>query len=377
METLRAGEAALAGGKVAAIMVAGGMSTRMGSHHLRGDLPVGPVTNRSIFSLQAERVLAVGKRYSAAPVFIVITSRSSHQATVESFERNRYFGLAISDVHFCIQPSLPVVDGQGKAVRGADGFFMYAPAGHGSTVAALLQGNWFSRLRAQGVEYLFYFQYPNVLERVCDPVLLGAHIRGSFEITTKAFHPSRRDEKVGRLLAVGSSETGEILRVIEYHAIEADAELDWMTRLPANSGSHVFSLSFFERFLEAGLELPYHWVRHSPTGESRVLFKAEQFIFDLLEHTVRAGYCAVPRDEEYAVVKNPSGPDSVDGARLALARCWRRWLDSVGAVSAAKEPMVEIAPTFALDANELKARLPVGFQYDDGLLLNMDGKREV
>src|SRR5947209_15238040 len=60
--------------KVAVLMVAGGLSTRMGIEEHRGNLPIGPVTNRTIFQLQGEKVAAMRKRYAPQLLWLVLTS---------------------------------------------------------------------------------------------------------------------------------------------------------------------------------------------------------------------------------------------------------------------------------------------------------------
>ena len=73
----RLGEEALRRGEVAALVVAGGQGTRLGFDQPKGMFPVGPVTNKSLFQIHAEKVLALRRRYGAAVPFLVMTSQAT------------------------------------------------------------------------------------------------------------------------------------------------------------------------------------------------------------------------------------------------------------------------------------------------------------
>ena len=62
------------------------------------------------------------------------------------------------------------------------------------------------------------------------------------------------------------------------------------------------------------------------------------------------------RSREFNPVKNATGDDSPQTAQDALLRLHRGWLHSVGAMLDEQTP-VEISPLFALDADELRAKV--------------------
>ena len=81
-----------------------------------------------------------------------------------------------------------------------------------------------------------------------------------------------------------------------------------------------------------------------------------------------------PRAEEFAPVKNADGADSPDTAKAAIVALAASWLEKAG-VKVPRDAKgsvvfpVEISPRFALDADELAARVWAGRIVDEPLYL--------
>ncbi|MEL7266656.1 MAG: UTP--glucose-1-phosphate uridylyltransferase, partial [Planctomycetota bacterium] len=60
------GEQVLRDGKVAVVIVAGGQGTRLGFDKPKGMFPIGPVSNRTLFQIFADRLRAMESVYGAA-----------------------------------------------------------------------------------------------------------------------------------------------------------------------------------------------------------------------------------------------------------------------------------------------------------------------
>ena len=85
----RLGAEALRRGEVAVLVVAGGQGTRLGFDQPKGLYPVGPVTDKSLFQVHAEKVLATRRRYGAAVPLLLMTSRATDAPTRAVFARNQ------------------------------------------------------------------------------------------------------------------------------------------------------------------------------------------------------------------------------------------------------------------------------------------------
>jgi UDP-N-acetylglucosamine/UDP-N-acetylgalactosamine diphosphorylase len=376
-DAVAAGEAALAAGEVAVVLVAGGQGTRLGFDGPRGTFPVGPVSGATLFQMHAEKVVALERRYGRILPLFVMTSPVNDHATRAFFGEHGDFGLG--RVRFFVQGRLPAVDRRtgGVLLAGKDRLAL-SPDGHGGVVRALglrkgSRESCLDEMRERGVRTVYYFQVDNALTRVADPAFIGLHRGRRAEMSLKVVEKTEPGERVGVVAKVDGRP-----RVVEYS--DLSPELAERRRpdggLALSAGSiaiHAFELDFLERLAEGGVRLPFH------RAEKKVPFldeagmlvepdepnavKFESFIFDALPLAERAAIAETPRAEEFTPLKNASGQDSPETARRMVSDLHRSWLLRAGLTVPRGTP-VEISPLFALDATELAAKVPHGFAID-------------
>jgi hypothetical protein len=204
----RAGEQLLADGKVAVLMLAGGLGTRAQRDVLtpKGTLDLQLPSGRSLFAMHAGRLLALrrrmrgggGQRPPLLPL-LVMTSPALHGATLRHFERHRFFGLGASTVRFFNQSTLPGLDADGAPLP--DG--ARAPDGHGGLWTALAGSSSPSivpELRRAGIEQIFACIVDNPLAALADPLFLGFAQARRAEMAFKVVRRRSPDEPTGMLL---------------------------------------------------------------------------------------------------------------------------------------------------------------------------------
>lgn len=364
------GEELLQSGKVGAILVAGGQGTRLGFDHPKGMFPIGPVSQRSLFQIHCEQILARSRQAGVAIPYFIMTSEATHRPTVRFFEENRYFGLSEDNVFFFQQASLPAVDSEtGKILLERKDRIATGPDGHGGMLRALERSGMLGVMRDRNIEHLYYHQVDNPTAIICDPVLLGHHLLSGSDVTTKVVAKVAPEEKMGVLATVdGKTEIIEYsdLPAEEARRTQRDGTLVFWA---GNTAIHVFRRSFIEKLLADELSLPFH-IAHkkmpyvneagetvSPTAPNA--YKFEQFIFDALPHAEVALVVEANRKREFNPVKNAEGADSPATCRAALLDIAREWIEAAGGIVEKGVP-VEISPLFALDALELQSRIEPG-----------------
>src|SRR2546423_5918389 len=153
-----AGRALLEGGKVACFIAAGGQGTRLGWEHPKGTFPIAPVSQKSLFQLFAEQILALSRRAKKEVLWFVMTS-STNQAETEAFwKKNVYFGLLPAHMKFIQQRDLPAVDLRGKLILSSKHELALSPDGHGGALRALRESGALEDMASRGIAQVFYFQ---------------------------------------------------------------------------------------------------------------------------------------------------------------------------------------------------------------------------
>jgi len=364
----RVGEEALAAGKIAVLLVAGGQGSRLGFERPKGLFPIGPVSGASLLQIHLEKALAAARRYGAPLPVYVMTSPATHEEQAASLKMHDYFGLPSHDVVMFCQGTMPAVDAAtGRLLLAEKDSLFLSPDGHGGTVAALAASSAMEDIRRRGIEHLFYLQVDNPLVPIGDPEFIGCHLLADAEMTSMAVAKQTPQESLGVFAMIDGR-----LHVIEYSDLPDDvaSQRDSNGSLLFWAGSiavHMFRVSFLERALELKDVLPFHIARkkvpylddtgrHVRPQEPNAL-KFERFIFDLLPHARNALVMEYAAEDVFAPLKNAPGEpkDTPEYVRRFLVAQHRRWLEAAG-TCVANGVAVEISPLWALDAEVVAAR---------------------
>lgn len=370
----RRGLKAIAEGKLAVVLLAGGQGTRLGSSDPKGCFSIGLPSGKSLFQLQAERILCVQKLAARSNDgntvqihWYIMTSPFTDEATRKFFESHRYFGLEPDQVTFFQQGTLPCVSPDGRFIMETPYKVARAPDGNGGVYAALKSKKLLDNMAARGVKYVDCYGVDNALVRVADPTFLGYFIDKGVSAAAKVVRKAYPQEKVGVFVQRGR---GGPLSVVEYSEMDAamTTEINQTTgRLRycwSNVCLHMFSLDFLNQVTNSlERDSVYHLAdKKIPSIHGYTTgLKLEQFIFDVFNYSPSTALFEVVREEEFAPVKNANGApyDTPDSARLMVLRLHSRWVVTAGGFLTHSVPLymtgVEVSPLCSYSGENLEA----------------------
>ena len=320
------GEEIIKSGKYAVVTMAGGQGTRLGHTGPKGTFKLDVYgKGKYLFEILIENLKEANKKYDTVIPWYIMTSKENNKATVEFFEKHKYFGYEKDkNIFFFIQGELPMMDTEGKILIGEDGLIKLAADGHGGIYESLVKNGMTKKMREMGVEWVFIGGVDNCLVKMVDPVLMGVAIDKQVTVACKSVVKANPKEKVG----VFCKRNGKP-NVIEYTEIT-----DEMAESTDENGellygeSHIlcnlFSVGAIERM--GANPLPYHVAYKKAKyidkkgdlvePESPNAYKFEAFLFDAFGEVDEMAVLRVKREEEFAPVKNADSA-GVDCPRTA------------------------------------------------------------
>ena len=370
------GEELIAAGKVAAFVVAGGQGTRLGYDGPKGNYPISPIKNKTLFEIFAETIIAVGKKHDVKLPWYVMTSPLNHEQTIEIFKTNGYYGMAKEDVCIFQQGTLANFSFDGKILLAEKGKIASSPDGHGGSLKALHTSGAIEDMKARGVEFISYFQVDNPLINIFDSLFIGLHAMDDADMSSIGLTKAGAMEKVGNFCLVDGRIT-----VIEYSDLPGELaqkrKADGSLLFEFGSiAIHIISTDFVAQLNAEGFALPIHRaVKKIPyiddngvsvTSTEPNGIKLETFVFDALPLAEKSIILETLRSEEFAPVKNASGADSAEVTKRMMTQRAAAWLEAAGVIvpktdDSSIDCTIEIAPSFAVckeDVLAKKDRLP-------------------
>lgn len=321
-----AGIEAIRAGRVGAVLLAGGMGTRLGSDSPKGVYDIGITRKLYIFECLIHNLMDVVRETDTWLHLFVMTSEKNHEATVDFLAEHSFFGYKAEYVHFFQQKTAVAVDYNGKIYLEGKGRLATSPNGNGGWFVSLKDAGLLDMLHKEGITWLNVFAVDNVLQRIADPCFVGATIQRNCAAGAKVVRKVTPNEKVGAICLEDGRPS-----IVEYYdmtkelleAKDADGEPAYNFGVILN---YLFSVAELERVLE--LSLPLHLVEkkipyldesgmpvkpEAPNG-----YKFESLVLDMIHQMTSCLPYEVVREREFAPIKNLTGIDSVESARILL-----------------------------------------------------------
>jgi UTP--glucose-1-phosphate uridylyltransferase len=231
-----AGAAALSRGRVAVVVLGGGMATRFGGG-VKATVPV--VDGRTFLEIKLRQAVAAADRYGGTVPAAVMTGWATHEPI-----RRHVSELELpAPLLFRQGFSLRLTPG-GEVFRTRDGRVSPYPTGHGDLLGAVVTSGVLDELRARGVRHLLISNLDNLLASP-DPAVVGMHVLSRRKVTVEVVRrPQGSGARVARLdgrpLLLDGSELGGRAAtllplslntntfLVDTDVIDADIPLRWL-----------------------------------------------------------------------------------------------------------------------------------------------------
>ncbi len=323
-EFTKIGVETIKAGKVAAVLLAGGMGTRLGSDNPKGMYDIGLTKHVYIFQRIIENLLDTVKQADGSYIHLfIMTSEKNNDATVNFLKEHKFFGYPEDKVTFFKQEMAPASDYDGKVYMEAKNRISTSPNGNAGWYSSMLKAGLRDVILKEGIEWIDIFAVDNVLQRIADPCFVGATVNAGVDCGAKVVRKNAPDEKVG----VMCLEDG-MPSIVEYYELSQEMmDAKDENGDPAYNYGVILNYLFNEKALYdiAQKTLPLHVVEKKIPyiDENANLIKPEkpngckfeQLVLDMIHELDSCLPYEVVREHEFAPIKNKTGVDSVESAR--------------------------------------------------------------
>ena len=313
-------------GKVGAVLLAGGMGTRLGSDNPKGMYNIGLTKEVYIFERLIRNLLDVVEQAGSYIHLFVMTSEKNHEKTVSFLQEMNFFGYKEEYVTFFMQDMAPASDYNGKVYMEEKGLMSASPNGNGGWFSSMKRAGVLDIVHKAGIEWLNIFAVDNVLQRIADPCFVGATALNNCAVGAKVIKKAAPDEKVGVMCLEDGRPS-----IVEYYELTTEMmEAKDATGEPAYNYGVILNYLFRVNDLEeiVSKEMPLHIVEkkipymnedgETVKPEAVNGYKYESLVLDMIHMLDSCLVFEVVREKEFAPIKNATGIDSVESARELL-----------------------------------------------------------
>ena len=358
----------IAQGKVAALILSGGLGTRLGFNHPKGEYNIKMPSNKTLFNYFVNRFLGCqlmcreklkGKniKFKDCPLFIMTSSQNDSDVR-EFFNKNKNFGVSNDNIFFFPQGQICALDNNGKILLEKPTKIFQAPDGNGGCLLALKKHGIIDECIKRGIEYINIMAIDNPLYKLMDPLFIGTTVskgkNGKDQMGAKYIKKIDPEQKVGYFLIYKDKpmmlDYMEMPEKLKYAKLE-NGDLMYNA---ANILDYLISISFLKKAMyeEKNIKQLLNSFHHIKKKMNCVIFNQEKKIFEekenyefnkyemflnsIFEFSNRDGLLLLEIEEmdEFAPVKNDESKDKCTAAtaRLQMSNLYKKWFKENGGV---------------------------------------------
>ena len=279
-----------------------------------------------IFEILIRNLIRVVKKVNCWIPLYIMTSETNNYETITFFKEHDYFGYNSEYIFFFKQNVIPSIDFDGNILFETKENLALSPCGNGCWFKSLYESDSYFSIENSDIEWFNVFAVDNVLQKIADPVFIGATLASNASCGAKVVSKTNAMEKVGVLCTVDNKPA-----IVEYFEMtdeminskNKDCELEYRYGVILN---YLFKKDKLIDVINQGLpihiaekKIPYldenekFIVPSEPNG-----YKFETLVTDMVHMMDECLPYEVERNKEFAPIKNMSGVDSVESARKLL-----------------------------------------------------------
>ena len=381
----------IAQGKVATLILSGGLGTRLGFNHPKGEYNIKLPSNKSLFNYFANRFLGCQLmcrqklkdkkiEFKDCPLFIM-TSTQNDSDVREFFKKNKNFWIKDENIFFFPQGEICALDDEGKILLETPSKIFKAPDGNGGCLLALKKHGIIDECLKRGVEFINVTAIDNPLYKLMDPLFIGITVskgkNGKDQMGAKYIKKTDPEQKVGYFLIY--KDKPMMLDYLEFQEKLKYAKLDNgdLVYNAANILDYLISVNFLKKALceEENIKKllnSFHHVKkkmncfvfnkEKNNFEEKTNFefnKYEMFLNSIFEFSNKDGLLLLEIDEmdEFAPVKNDETKDKCTAAtdRLQMSNLCKKWVKENGGkiLNDSPKKYLEISVLVSYDGSDL------------------------
>ena len=398
----RIGMEYIAQGKIGALILSGGLGSRLGFNHPKGEYNIKLPSNKSLFNYLVNRFLgcqlSCQKRlkeekdkgnieFKDCPLFIM-TSTQNDAEVREFFKKNNYFGVKKENIFFFPQGEICALDNQGKILLETPNKVFKAPDGNGGCLLALKKHGIIDECLKRGIEYINIMAIDNPLYKIMDPLFVGTTISkgkcGKEQMGAKYIKKTDPEQKVGYFLLHNGKpmmlDYMEMPNKLKYEKSQ-NGDLKYNA---ANILDYLISVQFLKKAMYEPENIKqllnsFHHIKKKMNyfiyNPDKKIFeekkdseynKFEMFLNSIFEFSNKDGLLTleITEKDEFAPVKNDESKSSCTAAtaRLQMSELGKKWYKENGGsiLNDSEIKYMEISFLLSYDGKNMKELMDKG-----------------
>ena len=392
----------IAQGKIGALILSGGLGSRLGFNHPKGEYNIRLPSNKSLFNYLVNRFLGCqlscqkrlkeekekGKiEFKDCPLFIM-TSTQNDLEVREFFEKNNNFGVKKENIFFFPQGEICALDNEGKILLETPNKVFKAPDGNGGCLLALKKHGIIDECIKRGIEYINIMAIDNPLYKIMDPLFIGTTISkgkcGKEQMGAKYIKKIDPEQKVGYFLLHNGKpmmlDYMEMPEKLKYEKTE-NGDLKYNA---ANILDYLISVQFLKKamFEPENIKQLLNSFHHIKKKMNYYLYNPEKKIFEekkncefnkfemflnsIFEFSNKDGLLTleITEKDEFSPVKNDESKSSCTAAtaRVQMSELGKKWYKENGGeiLNDSEKKYFEISFLLSYDGKNMKDLIEKG-----------------